>query len=47
MPLDADKQDDEPLDLEWLQLVLLARHAGLTIDDVRVFLNQHQFELQG
>lgn len=27
------------LDQEWIDLILTAKEAGLTIDDVRVFLN--------
>ncbi|GMA61186.1 anti-repressor SinI family protein [Alicyclobacillus fastidiosus] len=42
MLLDAEKQkQDEPaLDIEWLQLILMAKKIGLSIEEVRLFLQK-------
>ncbi|WP_245983587.1 anti-repressor SinI family protein [Ammoniphilus oxalaticus] len=33
-------QHDIPLDLEWEELILQAKEIGLTVDEIRAFLNQ-------
>ncbi|MFB5189211.1 DNA-binding anti-repressor SinI [Alicyclobacillus fastidiosus] len=42
MLLDAEKreQNEPTLDIEWLQLVLMAREIGLSTEEVRLFLQQ-------
>lgn len=41
MQFRTDEPDEnvQPLDHEWLELLLLARRLGLTIADVRAFLH--------
>lgn len=42
--MENHKQLTQPLDLEWVSLLLACRRLGMTIEEVRAFLTQYSDE---